>query len=84
MPKEIRGVLEEYQDIMSAKLPSKLPPKREVDHKIKLESGTRPPAMGPYRMAPPELEEFRKQLKELLDAGYIRPSKAPYGAPMLL
>ena len=39
MPKEIRCVLEEYQDIMHAKLPSKLPPRREVDHKIELESG---------------------------------------------
>ena len=34
-------------------------------------------------MAPTELEELRKQLKELLDAGYICPSKAPYGAPVL-
>jgi len=75
--------LKAYQDIMPAKLPSKLPPRREVDPKIELESGTRPPAMGPYRMAPPELEELQKQLKELLDAGYIHPSKAPYGAPVL-
>ncbi|RVW72659.1 hypothetical protein CK203_056557 [Vitis vinifera] len=27
-----------------------------------------------------ELEELRRQLKELLDAGFIQPSKAPYGA----
>jgi len=39
--------------------------------------------MGPYRMAPPKLEELQKQLKELLDAGYIRPSKASYSAPVL-
>ena len=39
--------------------------------------------MGPYRMAPPELEELRRQLKELLDSGFIQPSKAPYGAPVL-
>ncbi|KAL6326371.1 hypothetical protein AAG906_007876 [Vitis piasezkii] len=56
---------------------------REEDHKIELESGAKPPAMGPYRMAPPELEELRRQLKELLDAGFIQPSKAPYGAPVL-
>ena len=47
VPKEIRGVLEEYQDIMPAKLPCKLPPRREVDHKIELESGIQPPAMVP-------------------------------------
>ena len=34
-------------------------------------------------MAPTELAELRKQLDDLLDAGYIQPSKAPYGAPML-
>ena len=39
--------------------------------------------MGPYRMAPPELDELRRQLKELLDAGFIQPSKATYGAPIL-
>jgi hypothetical protein len=66
---------------MPAELPKRLPPRREVDHKIELEPGARPPAMAPYRMAPPEFEELRKQLKELLDAGYIQPSKALYGAP---
>ncbi|KZT75916.1 hypothetical protein F511_47059 [Dorcoceras hygrometricum] len=34
-------------------------------------------------MAPPELEELRKQLTELLDTRKIRPSKAPYSAPVL-
>ena len=34
-------------------------------------------------MAPPELAELRKQLDELLTAGFIRPAKAPYGAPLL-
>lgn len=34
-------------------------------------------------MAPPELAELRKQLKELLNASFIHPSKAPYGAPVL-
>lgn len=48
-----------------------------------MEVGAKPNAHEPYRMAPPELGELRKQLKELLKAGQIRPSKAPYGAPML-
>ena len=34
-------------------------------------------------MAPLELAELRKQLGELLAVGYIQPSKAPYGAPVL-
>src|SRR6476469_6825807 len=30
-----------------------------------------------------ELAELRKQLQELLDKGFIRPSTSPYGAPIL-
>ena len=82
-PKIVHKVLEEFKDIMPAELPKKLPPRREVDHTIELEPGAKPLAFAPYRMAPPELEELRRQLKELLDVGYIRPSKSPYGAPVL-
>ncbi|KAK5843412.1 hypothetical protein PVK06_005869 [Gossypium arboreum] len=34
-------------------------------------------------MVPPELEELRKQLMELLDIGFIRPSKTPFSAHVL-
>ncbi|KAE8662634.1 cytochrome P450 78A7-like [Hibiscus syriacus] len=83
LPLIIREVLEENKDVMPPELPNKLPPRREVDHKIELEPGAKPPALAPYRMAPPELEELRRQLKELVDMGMIRPLKAPYGAPVL-
>ena len=59
MPKEIKGVLDEFKDVMLPELPKGLPPRREEDHKIESESGAKPPAMGPYRMAPTELEELR-------------------------
>ncbi|XP_055814145.1 uncharacterized protein LOC129883530 [Solanum dulcamara] len=83
LPLCIEKVLEENKDVMPKELPRHLPPRCEVDHKIELEPGARSPAYPPYRMAPPKLEELRKQLKELLEAGHIRPSKAPYGAPIL-
>ncbi|KAL0420644.1 UNVERIFIED_CONTAM: Transposon Ty3-G Gag-Pol polyprotein [Sesamum latifolium] len=35
------------------------------------------------RMAPSELKELKKQLEELLDKGFIRPSISPWGAPVL-
>ena len=54
-----------------------------VDHKIELVLGVKPPSKAPYKMSPMELAKMRKQLIELLDAGYIQPSKAPYGAPVL-
>ncbi|XP_044510183.1 uncharacterized protein LOC123228802 [Mangifera indica] len=83
VPDCIAEVLDRYADVMPAALPKTLPPKRRIDHKIELEPGARPPARAPYRMGPMELEELRKQLDELLDAGFIQPSKAPYGAPVL-
>ncbi|RVW76955.1 Transposon Ty3-I Gag-Pol polyprotein [Vitis vinifera] len=66
-----------------AQVAKRLPPKREEYHKIELEPRAKPPAMWPYRMAPPKLEELKRQLKELLDAGFIQPSKAPYGVSVL-
>ncbi|XP_055814610.1 uncharacterized protein LOC129884317 [Solanum dulcamara] len=82
LPPCIEKVLEENRDVMPEELPRHLPLRCEVDHKIELEPGARPPGYPPYHMAPPELEELRKQLEELLEAGHIHPSKAPYGAPV--
>ena len=83
MPVEVKKALDEFKDVMPPELPKKLPPRRAEDHKIELEPGAKPPAMGPYRIAPLELEELRRQLKELLDARFIQPFKAPYGALVL-
>jgi len=54
-----------------------------MDHRIELELDAKPPARAPYRMSPPELAELRKELDELLQGGLVRPSKAPFGAPVL-
>lgn len=83
VPDPVVELLEEFTDVMPPELPKTLPPRRTVDHKIELEPGTKPPTQAPYRMALVELAELRKQLEELLEAGYIQPSKAPYGAPVL-
>nr|KYP41166.1 Transposon Ty3-I Gag-Pol polyprotein [Cajanus cajan] len=40
--------------------------------------------MAPYRMSPSELAELKKQLEELLEKQFIRPSVSPWGAPVLL
>ena len=31
-----------------------------------------------------DLDEIKKQIKELLEKGYIRPNSSPWGAPLLL
>lgn len=79
VPPEVKKALKEFKDVMSPELPKRLAPGREEDHKIKLESREK----TPYKMAPPELEELRKQLRELLEVGFIQLSKAPYGVPVL-
>ena len=83
VPDGVAQVLKEFADIMPPELPKTLPPRREIDHKIELLPGSVAPAQAPYRMAPKELAELRRQLNELLEAGLIQPSKAPYGAPVL-
>lgn len=83
LPPCIERLLEENKDVMPDELPKHLPLMHEVDHKIELEPRAKPPTFSPYRMAPPELEELRKQLKELLDTGHIRSSKAPFSPPVL-
>ena len=83
VPDCVAELLKQYADVMPPELLKKLPPRRDIDHKIELLPGMVAPSQAPYRMAPKELVELRKQLNELLDAGLIQPSKAPYGAPVL-
>ncbi|TXG60985.1 hypothetical protein EZV62_012348 [Acer yangbiense] len=80
IPTKIQAVIDEYKDVIPQELPDKLTSRREMDHQIELEPDSKPPAMALYRMAALELEELRRQLQNLLNSGYIQPSKAPYGA----
>ncbi|KAA0047905.1 retrotransposon protein, putative, Ty3-gypsy subclass [Cucumis melo var. makuwa] len=75
-------VVRDYSDVFPEELPG-LPPQREIEFAIELESGTVPISRAPYRMAPVELKELKVQLQELLDKGFIRPSVSPWGAPVL-
>jgi len=83
VPKEIASVLQQFEDVMPPQLPKKLRPRRTIDHRIELVPGTKPPSQAPYQISPLELAELRKQLEELIDSRFVRPSKAPYGAPVL-
>ncbi|WMV29475.1 hypothetical protein MTR67_022860 [Solanum verrucosum] len=44
---------------------------------------TQPISIPPYIMDLAMLKELKKQLKDLLDKGFIRPSISPWGAPVL-
>ena len=72
----------EFPDVFPKDLP-RLPPDHEVEFSIELEPGTAPISRRPYRMAPRELAEMKKQLEELMDKGFIRPSASPWGCPAI-
>nr|GEX67447.1 retrotransposon protein, putative, Ty3-gypsy subclass [Tanacetum cinerariifolium] len=48
-----------------------------------IERGAAPVIHVPYRLAPSEMEELAKQLQDLSEKGFIRPSSSPWGAPVL-
>nr|GEZ78337.1 retrotransposon protein, putative, Ty3-gypsy subclass [Tanacetum cinerariifolium] len=75
-------VICKFLNVFPEDLPG-LPPLRQVEFKIELVPGAAPMARAPYRLAPLETKELAKQLQELSDKGFIRPSSSPWGAPVL-
>ncbi|XP_073153821.1 uncharacterized protein [Henckelia pumila] len=49
-----------------------LPPTRDIEFGIDLVPGTTPISEATYRLAPNEMKEFKDQLQELLDKGFIK------------
>jgi len=80
---EAPEVVREFLDVFPKDLPG-LPPDREVEFTIDVLSGTAPISKAPYQMAPVELAEVKKQIQDLLNKDFIRPSTSPCGAPVLL
>jgi hypothetical protein len=72
----------DYLDVFPDELPG-MPPDREVEFVIDLLPGTAPISKHPYRMSSDQLLELKKQIKELLEKGFIRPSSLPWGAPVI-
>jgi len=81
---ESHAVLSEYSDRFPPDLPKRLPPQRDVDHRIELVPGSTPPCLATYRMSPTELDELKRQIDDLESKHILRPSKSPFGAPVLL
>jgi hypothetical protein len=72
----------EYPDVFPEKLPG-MPPDLDIEFSIELLPGTAPISKIPYRMDVKDLVELKKQIEELLEKGFIRPSSSPWGAPVL-
>jgi hypothetical protein len=71
---DIRVVCE-YLYVFPEELPG-MPPDRDVEFVIDLLRRTAPISKRPYRMSSTQLLELKKQIKELLEKGFIRPSSS--------
>jgi len=76
-------MVDEYADVFPDEI-LELPSSRDVDFTIDLILGAGPVSMAPYRMAPTELAELKKQIEDPLEKKFIRSCTSPWGAPVLL
>jgi ribonuclease HI len=81
-PSEAINVVSEFPDVFPEELLG-MPPERKVEFAIGLILGTTPIYKRAYRVSEPELVELKKQIDELSEKGYIRPSTSPWAAPVL-
>ena len=72
----------DFPDIFPEELHG-MPPDRSVEFVIELAPVTSPTSRSPYRMAAEELTELEKQLDELLEKEFTRPSSSPWGCPVI-
>src|SRR3989337_1433769 len=69
-----------YPDVFPEELPG-MPPDREIEFLIELLPGIAPISKRPYRMPPNNLEEIKKQIKELLEKRIYSPKFVTLGSP---
>ncbi|CAA7062187.1 unnamed protein product [Microthlaspi erraticum] len=71
-------VVQDFEDVFQSL--KGLPPSRSDPFTIELELGTAPIFKTPYRMAPAELAELKKQIEDLLSKWFIWPSVSPWSS----
>ena len=64
-------VVKDFPDVFPEELPG-MPPDRDIEFLIEFFPGIGPISKRPYWMPANDLEEIKKQIKELLEKGYIR------------
>ena len=74
----------EYTDVFEERNSQQLPPRRpNVDHEIPLIPNAKP-VYGPiYNLSETELKALKEYIDKMLERGFIRPSKSPFGSPVL-
>jgi hypothetical protein len=79
---EAISIVSEFPNVFLEELLG-MPPERKVEFAIELIPGTAPISKRAYRVSRLELVKLKKQIDELLEKGYIRPSTSPWAAPVL-
>ena len=74
---EAKKLVLKYRELFPDELPKGLPPIRSIEHRIDLVTGAEPVNGAIYRMSDHELKELKRQLEDLLDHGFIKPSLSP-------
>jgi hypothetical protein len=74
----------EFADVFEPTNSQKLPPHRPgIDHEIPLISNAKP-VYGPiYNLSETELQALKEYIDNMVAKGFIRPSKSPFGSPVL-
>ncbi|KZZ95139.1 Ribonuclease H-like protein [Ascosphaera apis ARSEF 7405] len=78
----IKAVLNKHKDVFREELKPGLPPERQIAHSIDTRD-TKPINVNAYPLSVTHMDELKRQLHILLEAGLIRPSASPWGFPVL-
>ncbi|XP_024005017.1 uncharacterized protein LOC112082150 [Eutrema salsugineum] len=84
IPPEVQAILNRFKDVFPEEIPPGLPPLCGIEHQIDLVPGSALPNKPTYRMNPEETKELERQVRDLMDKGYIRESLSPCAVPVLL
>lgn len=79
----MKKLILEFKDVFADDLPKGLPPEGKQRFKIDLVNDAAPHKKGIYRLSEAECEELLRQIRDLLDKGFIQASTSPWGAPVL-
>lgn len=82
-PSKLQALLDEHKSFLVDDLPAGLPDLLLDQEVIPLEPGATPPCARIWRHSQLEQQEVEKHVTALLEKGLLRPSTAPYGAPIL-
>ncbi|XP_026416924.1 uncharacterized protein LOC113312389 [Papaver somniferum] len=80
-PPQISSLLTQYKDVFDE--PTKLPPTRDLNHKIPLKPNSEPVNLRPYRSPYLQKAVVESLVKEMLQTGIIQLSNNPFASPIL-